>query len=257
MALITIVGGSTADSYVSLIEANSYIASRPDSKNWNDSDYLERERLLRQATIDLDILRFKGNKLFQGGEGNVFGTILTSSIFDVLYNGYQSLQFPRDWHEYYTGYADSGSTTTLIDTTFTELAREDNYFKYGSIYILSGTNKGEYRNITGYVTSTGTFTTVAFTNAIDTTSQYLILAPIDKYIKYAVIEQGLHLANNLELSKFQEWKNSGIIARSIGDVSIRFDVGTRSLDCVGGMVATHAFRYIQKFINRCVGMGRG
>lgn len=257
MALTTIVGGSTADSYVSLTEANSYIASRPDSKNWNDSDYLERERLLRQATIDLDILRFKGNKLFQGGEGNVFGAILTSSKFDVLYNGYQSLQFPRNWHEYYTGYPDSGSTTTLVDDTFTKLTRENDYFKYGSIYILSGTNKGESRNITGYVVSTGTFTTVAFTTAIDTTSQYLILAPIDKYIKYAVIEQGLHLANNLELSKFQEWKNSGIIGRSIGDVSIRFDVGTRSLDCVGGMVATHAFKYIQKFINRSVGMGRG
>ena len=122
MALNTIVAGPRSDSYVSLVEANEYIANRPDATNWNNSDYKERERLLQQATIDIDILRFKGYRMFDGGTGHASAIgpfpVQTSSIYDLFSDGIQRLQFPRDWHEYYTGYPDSGSTTTLVDSNF-------------------------------------------------------------------------------------------------------------------------------------------
>ena len=260
MPVTAIVGGSTSDSYVTLVEANGYIASRPDSKNWNDSDYLERERLLRQATIDIDIFKFKGKKLFRGGEGGGLEHVLQSSIYDVLTSGYQRLQFPRDWQEYYTGYPDSGTTTTLVDATFSSanFARENDYFNYGAIYIISGTNRGESREISDYTASTGTFTvSTAFTNAIDTSSQYLIIAPLDKYVKYATVEQALYLSNNLELAELQQWKMAGITARRIGDVSIRFKDGTGSLDRVGSFMGSNSFKYIERFINRSMDTGRG
>jgi len=58
MALITIVAGSSSDSYVSLTEANEYIANRPDATNWNNSDYKERERLLldEELLLECDLL---------------------------------------------------------------------------------------------------------------------------------------------------------------------------------------------------------
>lgn len=261
MALTTLVAGSTSDSYVTLEEANAYIASRPDSKNWNDSDYLERERLLRQATIDIDIFKFQGRKLFCGGEGGGLEHVLVSSIYNVLGEGYQRLQFPRNWQEYYDVHPDSGSINTIVDSTFssTNFPRENNYFKYGAVYVLDGTNKGQSREISGFTASTGTFTVgTAFSSAIDSSSRCLIIAPLDKYVKYATIEQALYHSNNTELAEILEWKHAGIAARRIGDVSIRFTGGAGgSLDRIGGFMGSNAYRYIERFVNRSVDMGRG
>lgn len=260
MSLTTLVAGSTSDSYVTLIEANAYIASRPDAKNWNDVDYLERERLLKQATIDIDCFMFKGGKLFQGGEGGGLEPIYTSSIYNVLHSGYQKLQFPRNWQEYYTGYPDSGNTTTLVDASFASpsFPRQDDYFNYGAIYILNGTNKGESRTISDYTASSGTFTvSTAFSNPIDTTSNFLIITPIDRYVKYATIEQALFLANNRELQNLAQWKDAGVVEREIGDVRIRFSTGVgSSMDKIGGYLSSNAFRYIQRFIEKNRNTGR-
>ena len=262
MALITIVAGPSSDSYVSLIEANEYIANRPDATNWNNSDYRERERLLRQSTIDIDILRFKGGKMFNGGLGrdSALGLfpVPTTSLLDLFDQGIQRLQFPRDWHEYYTGHPDSGTTTTLVDANFALLPREDDYFKYGAIYVMDGTNKGEFREVSAYAKSTGTFTlSTAFSSAIDTTSYYLILSPLDRYVKYAVVEQGLYLSNNLETKAYMQWKDAGIVARTIGDASIKFSDGVKSsIDRVGGFLSSESFRYIRKYVDKNIGTGR-
>jgi hypothetical protein len=257
MAVTNLVAGPTSDSYVSLIEANAYVGNRPDATNWNNVDFLERDRLLRQAAIDIDTLRFKGHRLFAGANELGREFIPASSIFDVLNYGFQRLQFPRDWHEYYVGYAQSGTTTTLIDINFNRLPRADNFFKFGAIYILNGTNIGESREITAYVQSTGTFTvSPAFTNAIDSSSSYLIITPIDPYAKYGQIEQAIYLSNNFELSRYQEWRNAGIVSRSIGDVSIQFSGPRGNIDVVGGFISVNAFRYIQRFLDKNVRSGR-
>jgi hypothetical protein len=257
MALNTKVASSTAETYITLVEANAYIASRPDSLNWGNHDYLERERLLRQATIDIDIFKFKGVKLFKGGGGGYEATPASTGILDLLNNGYQNLKFPRDWHEYYTGYPNSGTTLTLVDSSFTNLPRDDDYFNYGAIYIIDGTNKGSSRTISDYDSSTGTFTVdTAFPSAINRTSHYIILAPIDKYVKYATVEQALFLSNNSELRNIKEWQQAGITARTIGDVSIKFGESRTSMDRVFGSFGANAYKYIQRFIDTAVYLGR-
>ena len=259
MSLNTLVAGSSTESYVNLEEANAYVASRPDSKNWNNVDYAERERVLRQATIDIDLFRFKGTRLFEGGESTIIPNISATSAYDFFNYGNQRLQFPRSWHEYYTAYPDSGTTETLVDGSFASstFQREYDYFNFGAIYILKGTNKGLSREIEDYNASSGTFTfTTAFPNSIDTTSQFLLLAPIDRYVKYATIEQAVFLTDNLELRQHMQWKDAGIVARSIGDVSIRFGSPGGSMDRIGGFFSSNAFRYIQKFIDKSKNTGR-
>ena len=77
------------------------------------------------------------------------------------------------------GTADSGSTTTLVDA---ELKRyEDDYFTGGLAYSLT---KDETREITDFVSSTGTITTAAFTTAI-ATDKYILTRSFTKEIQRA------------------------------------------------------------------------
>ena len=77
------------------------------------------------------------------------------------------------------GTADSGSTTTLVDA---ELKRyEDDYFTGGLAHSLT---KDETREITDFVSSTGTITTAAFTGAI-ATDKYILTRSFTKEIQRA------------------------------------------------------------------------
>ena len=77
------------------------------------------------------------------------------------------------------GTADSGSTITLIDA---ELKRyEDDYFTGGLAYSLT---KDETREITDFVSSTGTVTIAAFTSAI-ATDKYILTRSFTKEIQRA------------------------------------------------------------------------
>lgn len=72
------VAGASADSYVTLVDAEAYFAARVGVDAWDalatDED---KERVLRQATRHIDRLRFRGCKLTTA----------------------QALQFPRDVQE--------------------------------------------------------------------------------------------------------------------------------------------------------------
>jgi len=62
MALVTTPGSASADSYVSLDEADAYFAARFGSDAWNDLSEADQEKALRQATRELDRSRFRGQK---------------------------------------------------------------------------------------------------------------------------------------------------------------------------------------------------
>lgn len=71
-----------------------------------------------------------------------------------------------------SGYADSGTSTTLVDTERTE---EDDVWIGKWLSIVRGTNEGESRKISDFVASSDTITvSSAFTAAIDDTSEYII-----------------------------------------------------------------------------------
>lgn len=77
------------------------------------------------------------------------------------------------------GTADSGSTTTIVDA---ELKRyEDDYFTGGLAHSLT---KDEVREITDFVSSTGTITTTAFNSAISA-DKYLLTRSFTKEIQRA------------------------------------------------------------------------
>ena len=77
------------------------------------------------------------------------------------------------------GTADSGSTTTIADTELTRY--EDDYFTGGFAYSI---DRDETRDITDFVSSTGTVTTDAFSGAI-ATDKYVLTRSYSKEIQRA------------------------------------------------------------------------
>lgn len=75
MALVTTPGSATADSYLSLVEADTYAAARFGSDAWSALSDNDQEKALRQATREIDRCRFRGRKTYAS----------------------QALQFPRDY----------------------------------------------------------------------------------------------------------------------------------------------------------------
>lgn len=72
------------------------------------------------------------------------------------------------------GTADSGSTTTLVDSA--QGSKANDFFNGSYLYITSGTLAGQVRQITDFATSSGTFTVdQAFTSAVGTNT-YEVLA---------------------------------------------------------------------------------
>ncbi len=73
-----------------------------------------------------------------------------------------------------TGTATSGGSSTLLDTT--KRKEPDDYWKGGTIEIISGTGVGQKRTITGFTQSSSTLNvTPAFVTTPDTTSIYSVV----------------------------------------------------------------------------------
>lgn len=87
---------------------------------------------------------------------------------------YAELESLRKANAQATGTATSGSTTTVVDTS--RRKETDDFWKGGTIEIISGTCAGQKRDITGFVQSTSTITvSTAFGSAIDSTSVYRVV----------------------------------------------------------------------------------
>jgi hypothetical protein len=105
-------------------------------------------------------------------------SVLTSSrrweiIVDPQPVAAHAITFPYTLHfddmRIEAGEADSGSFTTLVDSSRTEA---DDFFNGWVMRIVDGTGKGQVATITDF--SDGTFTFAAVTTAIDSTSVYVI-----------------------------------------------------------------------------------
>lgn len=108
-----------------------------------------------------------------------------------------------------SGTASSGTLNTVTDTTKTFTSDQ---FVGKVIYILSGTNAGEYRLITGNTTDTITVRK-DFTSSIDSTSEYEV--------------------TTMYLISFDA-KHTGIggrwVMRNIGDKEIRVDIDPEAIN---------------------------
>ena len=78
--IISEKGSSTANSYISLEEADLYFSTRLNSSEWESADTTNREKALIMATRILDTLSFSGRKWKDGSPED---------------KDYQALQWPR------------------------------------------------------------------------------------------------------------------------------------------------------------------
>lgn len=77
MTLITTIADPLADSYVTLLEADTYLSTRPgfDTSTWEDLEEDTKEFCLTMATMVLDTMRFRGVKASLD-QGRAFPRIL-------------------------------------------------------------------------------------------------------------------------------------------------------------------------------------
>jgi hypothetical protein len=98
---------------------------------------------------------------------------------DDLFNELESL---REANKQAKGTATAGAVGSLTDTLRREI---DDYWKGGTIEIVSGTGIGAKRDITGFTQSTGVFTITPNWTAPDTTSKYVAVRSFSKKIQAA------------------------------------------------------------------------
>lgn len=203
MSLNAIPTDKEADSYATLAEANSYFSDFYYGDTvWSNASDSNKELALKMAVRIIDRFRFFNNK----------------------FANEQKLSFPRSNAETVTGTADSGSTTGLICLNI--LADKDqypdDYWNYGCLEIIEGTNKYGKKQITGFVRDTGAVTSGAFTLAIDSTSQFRLIKEVPKQIKFAQCEIALWILKGDIKGSRAQLQAEGVKSFSVGGLSESF-----------------------------------
>ncbi len=123
---------------------------------------------------------FGGETFYETLFYDVVNAILSKVITDDdLFLELPSLR-PLQWKVH--SQADSGSTTTIVDAELQDKQEYgDDYFTGGTAYSI---DRDETRDITNFVASTGTLTTVAFSGAI-ATDKYILSRSFSREIQRA------------------------------------------------------------------------
>ena len=241
LTLNTKIGDISANSYVTLKEANDYIRNKYGRGNtWDSLDSNGKKRILIQAAKDIDSFSFIEEKYYDS----------------------QNMEFPRDNHEVVTGNCatyQAESTATLADNqsfkntslksdTYGEI--QNNYWKYATCHL---TEAFEIENIassarTGIVHMDNTFTT-----ALTTSIPFKIFAPIDQRIKFSVCEQALYITQNERIDVLQVYKDLGAQRIRIGDTEVEIKAGSSTRI----PLAPIARKLLGRFIKVSFKIGRG
>jgi len=238
MSLNYKLGDINAESYVSTSFANTYFAARGAGvSNWTAlSTTATKEAYLKQACSELDFNNFIGNKYYES----------------------QSLQFPRDDHETYSGACASPGISSFKGSNLWSSeynAIPTDYFKDGTVHITSGTSKGDIRIIESSNSSNGMIHVASsFSATLDTTSNYLVFAPIYSEIQKAQCEQVIYNLTG-DLSRYLEFKSQGISGAMVGDTSVSFQKYGNSPITLN-VLGFYAKRYISRFLRKDTRMSR-
>ena len=220
MALNTILSHPDQDSYVTIAEANDYLAIKQNYSHWAGLSTIQKEGFLKQAALQMDQLRYKGYQVYHT---------------DKDYRREQNLAFPRVNIErlYYGNVSSATSTTVSVLQLSAQQYLADDVLNGGAVVVREGTGRGQVKAITDWSTATGTATVAGWDVQIDTTSQVLFIAPVDKKIKHAQIEQAYFL------SRYQDEDVlnviSGVNSYRIGDLSETYGTDSVRFALVGGM----------------------
>jgi translation elongation factor P/translation initiation factor 5A len=219
MALNTILSHPDQDSYVTVAEADAYLASKKNFMAWNGST-AQKEEFLKHAALQMNELRYKGYAVYDT---------------DKDYRREQNLAFPRvNIDRIYYGNASSSTSTTV---SVLQLANQqylaDDTLNGGAVVVREGTGRGQIRAITDWNSATGTATVATWTTALDTTSQVAFISPVDKKIKHAQMEQAYFLS----LYRDEDIMNiiTGVSSYRIGDLQETYGMDSVRFALVGGL----------------------
>jgi hypothetical protein len=236
MTLNVKLGDSNNNSYVSLSQAEDYFDTRSETTNWDNLATTAKESALIQAARDLQRFNF---------------------IEEPYYDS-QNLIFPLESHEVVTGKCATPITNTsfrnsnLYSSTYNEMPED--YWKYGTVHITSGTPLRDTRAISNSNVVNGSITIASAFSATPTTNtSFLIFAPLDPLIYDAQCEQALYLLDNVGISSYTVYTNLGAESVSIGDVSVTFGDGSSSYKIP---FSPGAKKLLSRWIKRSLKVGR-
>ncbi len=233
MSLISIPTLETANSYVTLAEAEAYLINRQDISNWSSLTDAQKEAILIMATNHIDSFRFFGCEIIDRPE---------------YYRDKQKLKFPRTKNSR----TQSGTPDTIGDNYIIDSDRVDNssepndFWNDGAIIITDGTGKGQTRKVSDFDFVTGKITvSEIWTTNPDTTSQYYLVQKIPDDVKNATYEQALFIAKTVD-SEREVMQASGVTEYKIGDLMEKFGgVGSGKVN-----MSNVAQSYLSGFISK-------
>lgn len=217
MSINTTVGAATANSYVTVTEAGNQFSvesSFQEELEWSTLATESREAALISAARQLDLLRYRGTRLYP------FGSAVASG--EGALGSEQALAFPRGDHPYLNGSASSSSTATVLqaESLVKPTTYPDDFFAGGSVYIRSGSNCFEMRSVSEYDAEAGEVTlSSSFSNTIEAGSSYRLLYPIPLCVKRAQLAQTVSILDqSVRALRLQGY---GVGNLQVGAVSMR------------------------------------
>lgn len=180
ITLVSTPAHQDADSYVSLAYASAFLAKRQTSR-WSDTATTDDDKCkaLIAATRDVDsALRHLGYRPYLD---------LESYYYE------QALVWP--WDSAFVGTASGGTTTTIVDDGIDSDYTPRHFFRTnatGAAFIDEADDAApehELQAVTNYVASTSTFTTAAFTAAVEDGDSVIIFGPVPQWLAEAVCLQ--------------------------------------------------------------------
>lgn len=223
----TILTHPDAESYVSVAEADAHFEG---DAVWCALSKIKKERYLKQATAEIDALRFHDEKLVK---------------YNQWYRREQALEFPRSG-KYKSGIARESTSNTLTDSTLADNSTIPNdLFNDGALIIYEGTGKGNTYRITDFDATTGTIT-IEGTMTIDTTSQYIAVEPLEKNIRYATLEQALFISSGGGIR--QKLASEGVVSKRIDDLQESYSDAYVMVKDIA--YSNNAMGYLRKYRSR-------
>ena len=209
--LIAIPGDTDANSYLSLDMAVEEIDRLSNNDLWSEANMRDRARVLIEATRRINALNIQYSK--------------------AIYN--QALKFPTVAEDAFSGTADSGSTTSVVDSALTgHDSWYPDYWKYGGITITEGTAEYSTALVSSFDRDTGTLSLDnSLTAAPDTTSQYKLLAPVPKEVRQATAIVALWLlGHNTDTDPNVKSKRIGELSVTYFDKSEKSKLPAEAID---------------------------
>jgi hypothetical protein len=234
MALETTPTHPLADSYVTVTEADAYLANRKDVANYTALTNDQKEALLKLATKHIDSMRFRGEKIFEDPQ-----------YFRLA----QNLKFPGCHQEQKAGNVASVNGKKITSNILSNVSTmPDDFWNDGALVIIDGTGKGKTYKVADFVSATGEVTIEQdFSPAPDTTSRFILVEKVPLKVKYAVFEQALYICNGG--GERQKLQSEGVKSYSIGDLSETFG-GNGASATSGVLLSPEAKNLLSGLISR-------